>query len=99
MCYHHPVLEEGLLNSLCAELEDMQDEWPHLSGYPFNTSKIKLGSTAEASLDPRNIEYEPRTVQQRIQHNNMVREELRLQDLTMKICQVLSSGCCFMRFL
>jgi len=78
-CYHYPVLEEGLLNSLCAELEDMQDEWPHLSGYPFNTSKIKLGSTAEASLDPRNIEYEPRTVQQRIQHNNMVREELRLR--------------------
>jgi hypothetical protein len=59
-CYHHPILEEGLLHNLCMELEDLTKEWPHLVQYPFNSSKIKLGSSRETSVDPRNIEYEPK---------------------------------------
>jgi hypothetical protein len=81
-CYHHPILEEGLLHNLCMELEDLTKEWPHLVQYPFNSSKIKLGSSRETSVDPRNIEYEPQTVQQCIQYSNMIREEIRLRGIS-----------------
>jgi hypothetical protein len=77
-CYH-PILEEGLVHNLCMDLEELTNEWPHLIQYPFNTSKIKLGISGEASVHPRNIEYEPQTVQQRIQHSNIIHEEIRLQ--------------------
>jgi hypothetical protein len=47
-------------------------------------SRIKSGNNGigDRSKDPRHNEYEPRTVQQRMQHCNLVCEELILRDVS-----------------
>jgi hypothetical protein len=81
VCYHHPVLVEELLESFKVELEDLKSEWAHLKHFPFKNSKIKSGTTGESTADPRHIEYEPRSIQQRMVHNRMIEEELRMRDI------------------
>jgi len=81
VCYHHPVLVEELLESFKVELEDLKSEWAHLRHFPFKNSKIKSGTTGESTADPRHIEYEPRSIQQRMVHNRMIEEELRMRDI------------------
>jgi hypothetical protein len=66
------------------ELEDLKREWTHLRNYPFKNSKIKSGSNGESTADPRQIEYEPRSIQQQIAHNRMIEEELRMRDINVE---------------
>ncbi len=81
-CYHHDVLVEDVMLQLHEEKADLIREFPHLHHYPFKKSRIKVGSSiGDGSADPRHIEFEPRTVQQRIQHNNLIQEELRLRGI------------------
>jgi hypothetical protein len=72
------------MSNLYEEFEEILHEWPHLNRYPFRGSKEKFGNGAigDVTVDPRHIEYEPRTVQQRIQHSNMISEELHLRNIS-----------------
>jgi hypothetical protein len=71
-------MHEELLLHLNDEKSVMEREWPHLSRYSFTTSRIKFGNRGIGNgiTDPRHIEYEPQTVQQRIQYCNLVYQEL-----------------------
>ncbi len=84
VCYHHNVMDEELILHLSEEYQELQREWPHLQHYPIKKSKIKYGNNGigDGTMDPRHIEYEPRTVQQRIQHCALVREELKLRNIS-----------------
>ncbi len=74
VCYHHPVMDENLLLHLQMECQDLLHDWPHLASYPFTSSRIKFGNSGvgDGSSDPRHIEYAPQTVNQRLQHCNLV---------------------------
>jgi hypothetical protein len=82
-CYHQQVTNEELLLSMEDDRNNMAEEYPHLQAYPFKNSQIQFSNDElHGHNDPRNIEYVATTVTGRIRYANLVKNELKLRNIS-----------------
>jgi hypothetical protein len=72
-----------MLEQMREECIQLQQEWPHLTNFPFLQSRIKVGDVGigNSELNPRHITFRPRNQMERIRHNNLVTAELNLRQI------------------